>query len=346
MEKITLKTKLGVSQILIEPGLFERAGALLQKHYGAGKQFVIVTDSNLEKIFGKRLREEFPKDTTILSIPPGEEQKNMDTVLKLAEQMLKRGVDRHDVVIGFGGGVITDMAGFLASIYMRGVHFVAIPTSVLCMVDAAIGGKTGVDFHAKNILGTVYLTDFVLIDPDFAKGLPARQISSAMGEIIKYAAMADKSLFRDFEKMPLNFATLIRKSVEAKVRLVKNDIKEHMSSRKMLNYGHTFGHALESATLYALTHGEAISIGMTLANKIAAKLGKQDKKTAEKIETTLQKFGLPTELPKGVKLEALAELIGKDKKCHDGIVDFIIVPKLGKAKIVPLKPEELINLAR
>jgi len=341
METIELKTPSGNSKILIEEGLLDKVGGILKKEYPESR-FAIITDSNIEQIYGEDLKKMFPK-ALFLAVPAGEASKNFERVISLCEHLLNADFTRSDVVIGFGGGMVTDLAGFVASIYMRGMKYVAVPTSLLGMVDAAIGGKTGIDFIAKNIIGTFYLADFVLMDPDVLKSFPDPKKMPGMGEVIKYAAIIDKTLFDDFDDFDLK--TIIKKSAQAKVSVVEKDFKES-GLRRIMNYGHTFGHAIETATDYKISHDHAISIGMVLANKVAQNLGKQDKKVGEKIKSTLQQFDLPVDLPVDLRLDQLSELIKKDKKRKGDTIDFVIVPELGKAEILPMKPEELVKLAK
>ncbi len=340
METINLKTPSGTSKILIEEELLGKIGELLKKDYPKSR-FVIVTDSNLEKIYGNQLKNMFPQ-ALFLTVPAGETSKNFERVISLCEHLINENFTRSDVLIGFGGGVVTDLAGFVASIYMRGMKYVAVPTSLLGMVDAAIGGKTGIDFVAKNIIGTFYLADQVLMDPDVLKSFPDPKKMPGMGEVIKYAATIDKSLFDDFD--PFDLKTIIIKSAQAKVNVVEQDFRES-GRRRVLNYGHTFGHAIEAAMDFKLTHDQAISIGMVLSNKVAQNLGKQDKEVGEKIKAALEQFALPTELPSELTLESLVELMKKDKKRTGDIINYVIATELGKSEILPMKPEELIKLA-
>ena len=346
METIELKITSGISKILIEEGLLEKTGEILKKEYPKSR-FAIITDSNIEQIYGKKIVKIFVGSgyiqPTLLTVPAGEESKCFKTVMGLAEKLLNADFTRSDVVIGFGGGMVTDLAGFVASIYMRGMKYVAVPTSLLGMVDAAIGGKTGIDFIAKNIIGTFYLADFVLMDPHLLKSFPDPKKMPGMGEVIKYAATIDKTLFDDFDHFDLK--TIITKSVQAKVSVVEKDFRES-GLRRILNYGHTFGHAIEAATDYKVSHDHAISIGMVLANKVAQNLNKQKSEVGDKIKATLGQFGLPTELPSELKIDDLVELIKKDKKRHADIIHYVIVPELGKAEIIPMKPEELVKLAQ
>lgn len=343
METVELKTPSGTSKILIEEGLFTKIGELLRKEYPESK-LAIVTDGNLEKIYGEKLKKEFP-EAKLLTVRPCEESKCFDVAMSLAKKLLDAEFTRNDVVIGFGGGMVTDLAGFVASIYMRGMKYVAIPTSLLGMVDAAIGGKTGIDFHGKNLIGTFYLADFVLMDPDLLKSFPDIRKSPGMGEVIKYAAIYDASLFGDFKKEPLDLKGIIQKSAQAKVDVVSQDAKER-GIRKILNYGHTFGHAIEAAMDFKLSHDRSISIGMVLANKVAQNLGKQSKEVGDKIKTTLRQFNLPVDLPSDLQLDPLLELIKKDKKRKGDKISFVIVTELGKTEIIPMKPKELVQLAQ
>jgi len=343
MIKFILRSRPLSSEILIEEGLLDKSGKFLDEKY-TDSRFAIITDTNLEKIYGEKLKKIIPR-SFILSIPSGEKSKDIKTIMSLAENMLKEEVSRSDVIIGFGGGMATDVAGFIASIYMRGLRYVIIPTSLLGMVDAAIGGKTGIDFIAKNILGSVYLPEVILIDPDFLKSFSDPKKIPGLGEVVKYAAIADTSLFKDFENEPLDMMAIIRKSVKVKVDIVDHDMND-VYLRKILNFGHTFGHAIEAALDYTMPHDQAICIGMMIANRVAQKLGKQKPETGEKIKSALEKFSLPTELPKNLTIEGLMEFVKKDKKRHGDKIWFIIVPELGRAEIVPLKVEELIELAK
>ncbi|PIZ71398.1 3-dehydroquinate synthase [Candidatus Peregrinibacteria bacterium CG_4_10_14_0_2_um_filter_43_11] len=343
MSDIVLKTDHGISRVRIQSGGLATLWKMMKKAHPSSR-FVVLTDVSIYRIYDKEIEKQFPK-ALILKIPSGEKQKQMETVMMLAEKMLNEGITKCDVLIGFGGGVITDIAGFIASIYMRGMPFVAVPTSLLCMVDAAIGGKNGVDFKAKNILGTIYLPELVLIDPMLLEKCPQKYIDCSMGEIVKYAVTLDTGLLRDFRKTPLNLEKIIKKSVQAKVRVVRQDLKEsHL--RKVLNFGHTFGHAIEEKSAYKLSHGEAISIGMMLANRVAQKLKKQKPSIGEKVEAILKLFHLPTTLPKGMTIDGLVDLMKKDKKRHGKTIDFVIITTLGRTEIISLTLSQLVKLVK
>jgi len=340
MNKVILKSPHGTSEIKIERGLMGKVNDMIHKAY-PNARLVVITDTNLAKIYSNYFKTN--SDELVLTVPSGEESKNLNSITTLAGKMVEAGIHRSDVVVGIGGGMITDLAGFLASIYMRGISYVAVPTSLLGMVDAAIGGKTGVNLIAKNILGTFNLADYVLIDPNLLKTMPEREIKSGMGEVIKYAYALEPKILDDLD--PLNVDAIIEKSVNTKIRIVASDLKES-NKRKLFNYGHTFGHAIEAKSGYALSHGAAISIGMNISNHIAQKLDKQSTQLSQQIKDTLEKHGLPTELPANQSIKDLIDLIAQDKKSSGKKIDFVIVTKIGKSEIIKLSAEELIDIAK
>lgn len=343
MSKVQFKASLVKCEIQIKRGLFRRIGEIINKRFPQS-HYVILTTRALEKIYGRELKKQLPS-ALFLALPDGEAAKNIKTALELAKELLIKKIEKRDVIIGFGGGVATDMAGFLASIYMRGVPFVAMPTTLLGMVDAAIGGKTGVDFKAKNMLGTFYPAELVLCDLDMLDSLPANEIKSGMAEVVKYAVTLDPSLFHDIAEKQLKFDVIVKKSIQAKLRILRHDPKE-TGARKILNYGHTFGHAIESQAGYTIPHGEAVSIGMTISNRIAQKLGKQAPETGEKIKGALENLGLPTSLPRGMCITDLKKWTAQDKKRVNGKIAFIIVRAIGNPEMVSLSPDELVKLAK
>lgn len=342
MIKLKQQTALGTCNIFIKEGLFQESGKIIEKSFPKS-QVAIITESRVKKLFKKELKQAFP-NALILTVPRGEKTKNIQTVMKLAKKLMDKNFARNDVIIGFGGGMVTDLAGFLASIYMRGIAYVSIPTSLLCMADASIGGKTGVNFWSKNSIGSFYPAKYILSDPGFLKGFKKLTDMSGWGEIIKYSAIIDASLEKDLNKKNIDLETILKKAAKAKVKVTSGDLKE-AGKRKWLNFGHTFGHAIEWASHYKYSHDEAISIGMVIANRIAQKLGIQKKSVGNKIERTLKKFDLPTKLPRGMKIKDLVKLIEKDKKRIGNKIDFILVTEMGKAVIMPFTPEELLELA-
>ena len=343
MNKIHLETPAGATEILIKRnGLDDAKEWIGQNH--PSRRLAIITDSNLNEHYREKLAEVF-RNAVIFVVAAGEDTKNPSEAVQLIEKLEEVGFDRTDVVIGFGGGMVTDLAGFTASTYKRGTHYTAIPTSLVAMTDAAIGGKTGVNVRAKNDMGTFYLAEHVLLDAEFLRTLPERELNSGMAEVTKYAATLDPSLAEDLMRDELDFDTILRKSAQAKVGIVEQDFKE-AGLRQVLNFGHTFGHAIEAKSKYALLHGEAISIGMIYANKVAQKLGKQAPETDQTIRRLLERFKLPTELPTGMSVEDLRPYIVKDKKKSGEEISFIIAPEMGKHEMVELTPEELMELIK
>lgn len=343
MNKIILKTPLGNSEILIQENGLNYVKEWIAEKY-PNSRIVIITDTNVGELYKKQLADVFP-GTLTLSVPAGENTKRLASVKQLCTELLNDGFTRSDIIIGFGGGMITDLAGFVASIYMRGVPFIAVPTSLLAMTDAAIGGKTGVNMEAKNALGTFYPAEMIMLDALFLDTLPDREFQSGLAEVIKYSAILDASLAEDLMKDKVDLEAIIQKSAQVKVDVVEKDLMES-GLRKILNFGHTFGHAIESMSNYDLLHGEAIAIGMMLSNKVAQKLGKQTKETGKKIEELLKKWKLPCEIPNGIKVDELIDLIKKDKKKTGDKISFIIVPEMGENEIVELSAEELVELVK
>lgn len=304
----------------------------------------VITDSHVADLYHDKIKSCLP-EADMFVVEAGEKSKSMKVAEALCEDLLEAGFGRKDVVVGLGGGMVTDLAGFVASVYMRGMFYIAVPTSLLAMVDAAVGGKTGVNLSAKNIIGTFYPASTVLVDQAFLKTLPERELKTGLAEVIKYAAILDASLEGDLMANKLDFRKILAKSIAAKVKVCNEDLKEG-GLRKVLNFGHTLGHAVEYLSHYKLTHGESISIGMVLANCIAHKLGKQTKAYGDRITEMLQKHGLPTELPKGMKLADVIGMVNRDKKMEGQKVTFILSPKMGKHEMVKLAPDELGELLR
>ena len=311
--------------IVIRDGIFAKIPSLL-KH---GKKYAVISDSKVGKLYGKELAARIGKNATLITFPAGERSKNLITAGKICKKMLAAGIDRHDCVIALGGGVTGDIAGFAASIYMRGIPYIQIPTSLMAMVDSSIGGKTGVDTEdGKNLLGTFHQPKAVFIDPLLLKTLPKKHLINGLAEVIKYGCIKSKSLFKfidkhhkrilDLESKHLN--KIIVRSCKIKKKIVEQDEKEN-HKRMLLNFGHTVGHAIEKLTNYTVLHGEAIAIGMVEMCK--------DKK----LKTLLEKIGLPTKVPSKITKKQIRETIKKDKKKIGKKIRKIFVEKIGKAII-------------
>ena len=340
---------------LIKSGLLAKAGALLREFLPAGRRVFVVTVAPVRRKWGKKLMSSLSEagfDAKVLEMPEGERHKRLATVEGLAEKLSGFGADRNSVVIAFGGGVAGDVGGFLASMYMRGIEFVQIPTTVLAQVDASIGGKTGVNLKAgKNLIGAFHQPRVVLIDPEVLSSLPDREYRAGLYEALKCGVIGNPELFREFEQNraaiakrdPATVERLIAESVRLKAHVVSVDEKEN-GLRRVLNFGHTIGHALEAETGYrALLHGEAVAWGMVAAARIAADVGKLDGKDADRISFATREVG---PLPKlNVRARNIARRLHSDKKTRNGKVHFVLPTEIGKVEIVSDVPEKAVLAA-
>lgn len=309
-----------------------------------GKKYAIITDSKVKRLYAIKLKAALRRNNIqaeIFSFKDGEKSKTMQTVESLANELIEKSIDRQDAIIALGGGVVGDIAGFLASIYMRGIPYIQVPTTLLAMVDSSIGGKTGVDLESgKNLLGTFAQPHAVLINPIYLHTLPVKQVRNGLAEVIKYGVISDSALFKYIEKnlediialKEPHISHIIKKSAGIKAKIVTEDEKES-GIRMILNYGHTYGHAIERLSNYRLLHGHAISIGMVIANKIAVKDGILKKEDADKIKKLLKSAKLPiTTLRKPSNKDLLS-----DKKKQGDYINFIFPTKIGATIIKKIK---------
>ena len=273
----------------------------------------------------------------IITIPDGEEYKNTASVEQILEKLFSSKLDRKSTLIALGGGVISDITGFCASIYERGIDFINIPTTLLAQVDASVGGKTGVNNRfGKNLIGSFYQPRAVYCESRFLSTLPAREFAAGIAEAVKMAVCFDGELFKFFETHDLKSADeishIIARCVAIKADVVARDERES-GIRAALNYGHTFAHAIEQSTNYTrFLHGEAVAIGMAMANALARRLGKLSGEQEERIRAVLQKFALPVEF-KIKDIDAFYELFFLDKKSENGKIKFILPDGIGKFRI-------------
>jgi 3-dehydroquinate synthase len=342
-------------EALIESGLLERAGSLLRELVPAGTRLFVVTVAPVRRKWGKRLMASLLAaglDAKILEMPEGERFKRLATVEALAEKLTSLGADRNAVIVAFGGGVAGDVAGLVASLYMRGIELVQIPTTVLAQVDASVGGKTGVNLKAgKNLVGTFHQPRVVLIDPQVLSSLPEREYRAGLYEALKCGVIGNPELFREFEENrerilkrdPATVERLIAESVRLKAHVVSVDEKEN-GLRRVLNFGHTIGHALEAETGYrTLLHGEAVAWGMVAAARIAARIGKLQEKDARRIWDATREVG---PLPKlEVRGRNIARRLQSDKKTRNGKVHFVLPTEIGKVEVVNDVPEKAVLAA-
>jgi 3-dehydroquinate synthase len=309
---------------------------------------VLITDENVVALHADK----FTNWKTII-LKPGEEHKQQSTVDFIINELIKLQVDRETVITGVGGGVITDMAGYAASVYMRGIKCALVPTSILAMVDACIGGKNGVDVgRYKNLVGTIRHPEFLLYDYSFLKTLPQAEWQNGFAEIIKHACIKDEELFNFLENNSLdsfyhsteNIASLIKRNVDIKYNVVSKDEFE-TGDRKLLNFGHTLGHAIEN--IYRLPHGNAVSIGMAAACKISEEINGFSPEQSARVINLLKKYNLPVVLPAGDSWSAdVWETLLMDKKKTGDSMNFILLNKIGDGIVKPIalnKLKDIIN---
>lgn len=342
-------------QATIENGLLERAGSILGELLPPTSRVFVITVPPVRKRWASNLLVSLKAGgftPQVITIPDGEPSKRLATVEAMAEKLVRLGADRKAVIVALGGGVVGDVSGLLASVYMRGVEFVQIPTTVLAQVDASVGGKTGVNLVAgKNLIGTFYHPRIVLIDPTVLKTLPDREYRAGLYEALKCGIIGNVELFLRFEQNraqilkrdPAELEWLIAQSVKLKAEVVSAD--EHEGGlRRVLNLGHTIGHALEAETGYRkLLHGEAVAWGMVAAANIALAVGRTDSVTASRIADAVLSLGRLPEVNVGAR-RILARL-KSDKKTQNGVVHFVLPREIGKVEIASDVPESAIVAA-
>ena len=269
------------------------------------------------------------KNLFLLSTPNGESQKNSKFLELIWKKAASVGIERTDAIIGFGGGATTDVAGFAAATWLRGINWYAIPTSLAGMVDAGIGGKTGINSAAgKNLIGSFYSPKKVFIDPDFLDSLPKRDISAGMAEVIKCGFISDYKILNLVQKNFLDYPQLISRAVKVKADVVSKDFKES-KLREILNYGHTLGHAIEKDSKYKLRHGEAVSIGMVFAAELSKELADLSQDAVSLHRELLANFNLPLTYSKS-RWNSLSVLLMQDKKVKQSRLRFIGISRIGK----------------
>jgi 3-dehydroquinate synthase len=309
--------------------------------YGRGlKNPIIITDENVEFHAEKVVASlnKISLKPKILTVPAGEEFKNLNTVAFLWKSFLENGLDRKSSVIALGGGVISDLGGFAASTYMRGINWVAIPTTLLSMVDAALGGKTGIDLpEGKNLVGSFHPPKLVLADPQLLRTLPEQELISGMAEVVKHGIISDPELFslcaRGLDCVKENLEHIVKRAMAVKIRIIEADPYEK-GFRAALNLGHTVGHAVEQASRFQLRHGEAVAIGMVAEARYAERIGVASKGLADEIAAVLSTIGLQVQTPKELSREEILRAMKVDKKKTAQIIRFALPVQIGEVKLV------------
>jgi 3-dehydroquinate synthase len=326
--------------IYVEKDLLSQLDCLVKSNIPEVTNTVLVTSPNINNIYGRKIAEslEILEPNTIF-VPDGEEAKTWEITNKLLKQFLNFNLDRKSIIIAFGGGTIGDIAGFAASIFLRGIKIVQVPTTLLAMVDSSIGGKTGINMEkGKNLIGSFHQPSLVVSDPSLLETLPADQMRSGMGEIAKYGVIHETPLFKEIEQetekllmRDINFLVkVIKRCSTIKSWYVERDERDNKGLRAALNYGHTVGHAIEKLAKYTISHGEAVAIGMNIAAKISARLQICDESVVEKQRTLLEKIGLETKSPIILDPITMVKLMKRDKKSDSGVIKMVLPTGIGK----------------
>ena len=328
--------------IHIGSGILGQAGQQL-KEEGFSDSLVIITNPVVEGLYGDALKQNLTRDgfrVTVLQVPDGEEQKSLETAGRLYHELTECYAERTTPILALGGGVIGDLAGFVAATYLRGVPLIQIPTTLLAQVDSSIGGKVAVDHgQLKNMIGAFYQPKLVISDIDTLKTLDNRILIDGLAEVIKYGVIRDEGLFRYIEENLDKIKSLdsgvleeiVLRSAEIKAEVVEKDEKD-LGLRAILNYGHTVGHAIESVSDFKVEHGTAVALGMLAAAKISCKMGILGNKDLLRLQSLIQRVGLPTTMPR-LEVGEIIQAITHDKKVLRGKVRFILPQSLGKVFI-------------
>lgn len=337
--------------VAIAPGGIDHLGSWIEERVlpqrKLGKRMVVVSNPQIFKHYGAQAIASLEQAGFVVEsciLPAGERYKTLTSIQKIYDVAQAHHLERSSTLVAIGGGVIGDMVGFAAATWLRGIHFIQVPTSLLAMVDASIGGKTGVNHpKGKNLIGAFHQPRLVLIDPLALNTLPPREFRAGMAEVIKYGVIWDLNLFEALESAKRLdqrryisddlLQLILTRSCQAKAHVVSKDEKE-AGLRAILNYGHTIGHAVESLTGYrSVNHGEAVAIGMVAIGQIAAHLGWWTQAESDRQTALIEKTGLPTRLPAGLDLDGVLEALKSDKKVEDGLVRFVVPESIGKVSV-------------
>lgn len=331
--------------VIIENGLLARVGEAVKATRKPGSKAMLISDSNVFPLYGARVKASleqagFPVSTYVF--PAGEASKQLSTVCEMYRILGERDFTRTDFIVTLGGGVTGDMGGFAAATYLRGIAFFQVPTTLLSQVDASVGGKTGVDLpFGKNLVGAFHQPEGVFTDPATLETLPDHFFRDGMGEVIKYGCIADEPLFEALEKGEAlkDLENLLARCVQSKIHFVEEDTRD-TGRRMILNFGHTFGHALEKLhNFQELSHGEAVGIGMVLACQVGERLGVTPAGTGERVRQVLKQYGLPTE--DRFTWEEIVEATALDKKSDGATLRMILMSQIGESVIYPITREQL-----
>ena len=328
----------GSYEVTIARGALRTIGDVVRS-IARAHRYALITDSDVAPLYAEQARSSIGSATGVFTIPAGEAWKTRESWASLTDQMLSAGMGRDTTVVALGGGVVGDVAGFVAATYMRGVPVVQVPTTLLAMIDASIGGKTGVDTAAgKNLVGAFHQPAAVIADPDVLRTLPSSHLRAGLAEAIKHGIIADASylesvlaigstdLVHDANADAL--VDLVARSVGIKAEVVRRDERER-GLRKILNFGHTLGHAIELLMDYRLLHGEAVAIGMVLESALAESLAIAEPGTGAEVQRAVASAGLPTTVPAGLSIDSLVRATHADKKARAGQAEYALPSRVG-----------------
>ncbi len=347
MDALHVNLKSRAYDIVVGSGILPETGEMVRR-LDLGRRLGLVTHPALADAHGyaplvaSSLRG-VGHEVSLVTVPPGEESKSLDQAARLCRELARAGLDRGSAILALGGGVIGDLAGFVAATLFRGIAFVNLPTTLLAQVDSSVGGKTGVNLpEGKNLVGTFYQPRLVVADVLTLRTLPEREFRSGLAEVVKHAMIADVELFRMLEsdaarileRHPATLQAIVARNCAIKARVVEADERE-AGMRAVLNFGHTVGHAVEAASGYGrVTHGEAVAYGMLVATRLSVRRGLCPAGDAERLEALLRRFGL---LPDAfLDPEVLEKYIVRDKKMRDGVLQFVLTPGVGSVTVTPV----------
>lgn len=335
--------------VIVQPGGFDGLGDLLRQR-GLSGPMVIVSDENVAPLYAERISKLLRRagiGSALVTIPSGEQHKTLETVAELWRKFLGLGLDRKSTVLALGGGVVGDLAGFAAATFMRGMNWVALPSTLLAMADASMGGKTGFDLpEGKNLVGAFYPPRLVFANPYMLSTLEDAELRSGLAEVVKHGVIADPALFTlcsgGLEAVKDDMAQVVQRAMAVKAQIIEADPYEK-GIRAALNFGHTVGHAIEKVSNYTIRHGEAVAMGMVAEAKLAEKLWICSKGLSDRIAATLKSLGLPTQIPPELPREALMAAMRHDKKRELGVVYFALPEEIGQMQVgVKLENLEMV----
>ena len=337
-------------KIIIRRGCIDSIGKHAEELFPRGGKAAVISDSNVFPLYAGKVADSLQKagySVYLYKFPAGEENKRLSEIEKMYSFLAENGFTRSDFAVAVGGGVTGDMAGFAAATYLRGIKFIQVPTSLLAQIDSSVGGKTGADLpQGKNLVGAFHQPSLVLIDPDTLSTLPRLFLSDGMGEAVKYGCIKSRALFSRLKNDDIanNIENVIYECVDIKRQVVEKDEFEN-GERMLLNFGHTFGHALEKIHGYkGLTHGAAVGIGMVMMAKCGEAAGLTEIGTSSEIACVLKKYRLP--VSDDADIEKIAETTGIDKKSRGDKINLVMLKKIGESFINEIDRCEIIKLLR